>query len=194
MPLRWSNNGQTIVRNNGTPWRVSHQGVLSRRHPHPRQENEVMISRANAQRLLAIRARMRRLNNRAQRLGMNNMNYNSNANNNYNVHNQNLARREIAIERLHAIAEWNALNHNFMVRYGNHVRLGHPAGRRAEINAHRQQQNLLRRAAPHIVRRFVPGRRRTAQFGAAMSRLGFDPLVRNVMTRQYIRSARGRLA
>ena len=194
MPLRWSNNGQTIVRNNGTPWRVSHQGLLSRRHPHPRQENEVMISRANAQRILAVRTRIRRLNNRAQRLGMNNINYNSNANNNYNVNNQNPVLREIAIERLRAIAAWNALNHNLMVRYGNHVRPGHPAARRAEINALIQQDNLLRRAAPHIVRRFVPGRRRAGWLTASLRRLGFDPGVRATALTQYIRSARGRLA
>ena len=193
MPLRLNAATGLIVRNNGTPWRPSHQGLLSRRHPHPRQQHEVMISRANAARILAIRRRIQRLENRAAAAGVN-LNLNNNANNNYNVNNQNPVMARIARERLAASLAWNALNHNIMTRYGNNVRPGHPAVRAAERNALRIQERLLRRAGRRVVHRFVPGRRRAAYLTAYLRRVGFDPLVRLTAIRQYIRSSRGRLA
>lgn len=190
MPLRLNNQGM-IVHNNGRPWRPSHAGLLSRRHPHPRRHQEITISRANAARILAIRRRMNRLARLGDVIGVN-INFNSNANNNYNVNNQNPARRELARERRNAGAAYNALSQNLQARYG--VTFGHPAIRAAETNAYRQQQNLLRRGQRRIVHRFVPGRRQAGYLTATMRRLGFDPLVRLATVRQYIRSARGRLA
>jgi hypothetical protein len=193
MPLRINAATGLIVRNNGTPWRPSHQGLLSRRHPHPRRRNEVMISRANAARIIAIRRRIQRLENRANALGVN-LNLNSNANNNYNIHNQNPIMRNIARERADIGLAWNGLGHNLMTRYGNNVTFGHAAVRAAERNARRTQERLLRRAGRRIVHRFIPGRRRAVYLTASLRRLGFDPLVRLTALRQYIRSARGRLA
>jgi hypothetical protein len=89
---------------------------------------------------------------------------------------------------------WNALSHNLMTRYGNNVTFGHPAVRRAEINALEQQEGLLRRSGRRVVHRLVPGRRRAGYLTAFLRRVGFDPLVRATALRQYIRSARGRLA
>jgi hypothetical protein len=89
---------------------------------------------------------------------------------------------------------WNALSHNLMARYGNNVTFGHPAVRRAERNAFEQQEGLLRRSGRPVVHRFVPGRRRAGRLTASLRRIGFDPLVRATAIRQYIRSARGRLA
>jgi hypothetical protein len=152
-----------------------------------------MISRANAARILAIRRRIQRLENRAAAAGVN-LNLNSNANNNYNVNNQNPVMARIARERLAASLAWNALNHNIMTRYGNNVRPGHTAVRAAERNALRIQERLLRRAGRRVVHRFVPGRRRAAYLTAYLRRVGFDPLVRLTALRQYIRSSRGRLA
>lgn len=193
MPLRLNNATGLIVRNNGTPWRVSHTGLLSRRHPHPRQENQVMISRANSARILAIRRRIQRLENRGDAEGAH-INLNSNANNNYNVNNQNPVMRNIARERMAIGLAWNALHHNLMARYGNAVSIGHPAARRAERNALEQQERLLTRSGRRVVHRFVPGRRRAGYLTAYLRRTGFDPLVRATAIRQYIRSARGRLA
>lgn len=193
MPLRLNNATGLIVRNNGTPWRVSHAGLLARRHPHPRRENEVMISRANATRILAIKRRIQRLENRADAVGAN-INLNNNANNNYNVDNQNPVMRNIARERMAIGLALNALHHNLMTRYGNAVSMGHPAAMRAGRNADVQQERLLRRSGRRVVHRFVPGRRRAGYLTAYLRRIGFDPLVRATAIRQYIRSARGRLA
>jgi hypothetical protein len=152
-----------------------------------------MISRANATRLLTLRRRIQRLNARVAAIG-GNLNLNSNANNNYNVNNQNPVMRNIARERMAIGLAWNALNQNLMARYGNNVRPGHPAVRRAERNALERQSRLLRRSGRRVVHRFVPGRRRAGYLTATMRRLGFDPLVRATALGQYIRSARGRLA
>jgi len=194
MPLRLNAATGLIVRNNGTPWRPSHQGLLSRRHPHPRQQHEVMISRANAARILAIRRRIQRLENRAAAAGVNlNLN-NSNANNNYNINNQNPIMRNIARERMAIGLAWNGLGHNLRVKYGNNVTFGHAAVSAATQNARRTQERLLRRSGRRVVHRFIPGRRRAAYLTAYLRRVGFDPLVRLTALRQYIRSSRGRLA